>query len=215
MGRFTQRDPAGFADGINPYVYVGNSPTNFTDPLGLARQTVTAGRGLQSTYGGQGNSNSPSTSAAQLFPDNNPMNSVFTGESYLVADASDIKFTYGFQGGVRAGITKLLGVKIDVDTGSRETSLITGKEYVNESYAVKFDLMGFSLGVDASRNREISSFVRGKDSITNLLRGKDFDIKPVFETPWNVSSKEFWKIDFGISLGLGLEGTLDLNAITK
>ncbi len=36
----------------------------------------------------QGNSNGSSTSATQLFPDNNPMNSVFTGESYMVADAS-------------------------------------------------------------------------------------------------------------------------------
>ena len=52
MGRFTQRDPAGFADGINPYAYVGNSPTNFTDPLGLARQAQTVASGLVSTYGG-------------------------------------------------------------------------------------------------------------------------------------------------------------------
>ncbi|MCU7938970.1 MAG: RHS repeat-associated core domain-containing protein [gamma proteobacterium symbiont of Bathyaustriella thionipta] len=39
VGRFTQRDPLGFADGINPYTYVSNSPTNFTDPLGLSKQS--------------------------------------------------------------------------------------------------------------------------------------------------------------------------------
>ncbi|AEG00906.1 RHS repeat-associated core domain-containing protein [Methylomonas methanica] len=37
LGRFAQRDPAGFADGINPYAYVGNSPVNFRDPLGLSK----------------------------------------------------------------------------------------------------------------------------------------------------------------------------------
>jgi RHS repeat-associated protein len=36
-GRFMQRDPLGFSDGINPYAYVGNSPANFTDPLGLSK----------------------------------------------------------------------------------------------------------------------------------------------------------------------------------
>ena len=50
LGRFTQPDPAGFVDGINRYAYVGNSPVNFTDPLGLGRQAVVATSGLGSTY---------------------------------------------------------------------------------------------------------------------------------------------------------------------
>ncbi len=35
IGRFISEDPIGFAGGINVYAYVGNSPTNWTDPFGL------------------------------------------------------------------------------------------------------------------------------------------------------------------------------------
>jgi RHS repeat-associated protein len=35
-GRFIREDPARFAGGINVYRYVGNSPTRFVDPYGLA-----------------------------------------------------------------------------------------------------------------------------------------------------------------------------------
>jgi len=34
LGRFLQRDPAGFVDGYNTYLYCRNSPVNFTDPDG-------------------------------------------------------------------------------------------------------------------------------------------------------------------------------------
>jgi len=34
-GRFMQRDPKGYVEGVNLYEYVGSSPVNFVDPLGL------------------------------------------------------------------------------------------------------------------------------------------------------------------------------------
>jgi RHS repeat-associated protein len=50
-GRFLNEDPARFAGGTDFYVYVGNSPVSFLDPLGLCPLTRNqrlwmAGRGL-------------------------------------------------------------------------------------------------------------------------------------------------------------------------
>jgi len=38
--RFTQRDPLGYADGLNRYSYVHNNPINFNDPNGLLANRV-------------------------------------------------------------------------------------------------------------------------------------------------------------------------------
>lgn len=35
-GRFIQRDPMGYIDGLNMYAYADNSPSNYMDPLGLS-----------------------------------------------------------------------------------------------------------------------------------------------------------------------------------
>jgi RHS repeat-associated protein len=37
VGRFVSEDPAGLSPGINPYVYVGNDPIQWSDPSGLCR----------------------------------------------------------------------------------------------------------------------------------------------------------------------------------
>ena len=43
LGRFLQRDPAGFVDGYNTYLYCRNSPMNFVDPDGRIPRKVAAG----------------------------------------------------------------------------------------------------------------------------------------------------------------------------
>jgi RHS repeat-associated protein len=51
VGRFLSEDPVGFDAGVNFYAYVGNSPTNWTDPDGLrkvkvCRQRLAFGHGI-------------------------------------------------------------------------------------------------------------------------------------------------------------------------
>jgi RHS repeat-associated protein len=48
-GRFTQRDPLGYADGINRYAYVHNNPINFNDPNGLLASQVGTWLNTQTT----------------------------------------------------------------------------------------------------------------------------------------------------------------------
>lgn len=131
---------------------------------------------------------------------------VGSGSGNVNSNSSDVKFTYGLQGGAKLGLTKIFGAKVDLDFGSRELSLISGRKYVNESYAASVDILGFSFGFDASRNRRVRNF---DSSASRVLAGRDFKVQPVFSTPWSVSSKEFWKIDFGVSAFLGIEGTFD------
>jgi hypothetical protein len=107
----------------------------------------------------------------------------------------------------------LLGAKIDIDFGSKEYSLVTGRHYANENYSVRADVLGISLGFDAARNVEIYP---GQDrlSISYILSGHDFDWKPAIETH-SLSSKEFWTFYFGMSLGIGVEGNLDFSPYVK
>lgn len=50
IGRFLQPDPIGYDAGMNLYGYVGNDPTNFTDPLGLIQRCITQFSGGYTIY---------------------------------------------------------------------------------------------------------------------------------------------------------------------
>jgi RHS repeat-associated protein len=54
MGRFISEDPIGLAGGINMYAYVGNSPLNFIDPLGLDTYSIGVFGNAAFGFGGGG-----------------------------------------------------------------------------------------------------------------------------------------------------------------
>ena len=57
LGRFLQRDPLGYVDGMNMYAYVTNNPTNYLDPMGLQ------GTGNNTLYTQAGTAHSSSLSS--------------------------------------------------------------------------------------------------------------------------------------------------------
>ncbi|WP_238527289.1 DUF6531 domain-containing protein [Methylomonas methanica] len=63
--RFTQRDPLGYTDGINPYLYVHNNPVNFNDPGGTVAKSVTTWTQNQNQSYYNFSSGSPTLSSAQ------------------------------------------------------------------------------------------------------------------------------------------------------
>jgi RHS repeat-associated protein len=52
IGRYVETDPIGLVGGLGRYVYVGANPLGFTDPLGLAKITLTFGGALFSFEAG-------------------------------------------------------------------------------------------------------------------------------------------------------------------
>ncbi|PMD95694.1 hypothetical protein BWI97_13925 [Siphonobacter sp. BAB-5405] len=54
LGRFAQRDPLEYIDGLNNYAYVNNNTINATDPLGTIRvsQAIASGIGIVGNIGG-------------------------------------------------------------------------------------------------------------------------------------------------------------------
>ena len=51
IARYLTRDPLGYVDGLNPYLYVANNPINLIDPLGLEISAETAiGRSVVDAY---------------------------------------------------------------------------------------------------------------------------------------------------------------------
>jgi RHS repeat-associated protein len=98
-GRFTQRDPLGYADGINRYAYAHNNPINFNDPNGLAARAVATWAQTQGiSYVNAGlNAVSPGANAFQ--------------QSYANFQAGNIvnAAIWGVQGGVEIAAAAVTG----------------------------------------------------------------------------------------------------------
>ena len=69
LGRFLQRDPLGYTDGMNMYAYVTNNPANYLDPMGLAARSVwnglkSAGNAITSAFSSNNNINYDGSAAS-------------------------------------------------------------------------------------------------------------------------------------------------------
>lgn len=67
QGRFMQRDPIGYLDGMGVYAYVGNEVTYYIDPMGMSRLEFDRGDGILKVYPGDRNTHGP----PQSFPAGN------------------------------------------------------------------------------------------------------------------------------------------------
>ncbi|MCX5673920.1 MAG: autotransporter-associated beta strand repeat-containing protein [Planctomycetota bacterium] len=61
LGRWLERDPAGYVEGMNLYEYVGSNPANLTDPMGLCGGTAPGPKGPQGAVGSTGSDTGSST----------------------------------------------------------------------------------------------------------------------------------------------------------
>lgn len=59
LGRWLQRDPLGYVDGVNLYQYAQSAPTNLTDPLGLTSVSSPGGWGWGDGSGGDSGGDPP------------------------------------------------------------------------------------------------------------------------------------------------------------
>ncbi len=156
MGRFTQRDPAGFADGINPYAYVGNSPTNFTDPLGLGRLNAAAMNGPQTTFPGNGRTLSATSEGGFLNSVRNFGSSV-VNEVVFGANAIANGVSEDYQNGGALGV--IIGA-----TGGRTTQ--GAFEQITENYSATSLIAGPVQNLD----RTVASVLTG-GAITRTYGG--------------------------------------------
>jgi RHS repeat-associated protein len=92
-GRWMSEDPIGFGDGPNPFLYVHNNPTSYTDPSGLEADggegnTGNGGNGGGNTGGNTGNGGSGGGGSGSN-PENGDSLNPTTADSYYDEDASD------------------------------------------------------------------------------------------------------------------------------
>jgi|GEM_PF-1204005 len=115
IGRFTQRDPLGFTDGINPYIYVANSPLNYTDPSGLIKSSVVSGYNQVSSYAGVVVDSGIQGYQSDMIG-GTAFGTLYGATDGWVPEQSTVDFSAGVGDSVSMNLTKHLRHNINIDT---------------------------------------------------------------------------------------------------
>ncbi len=162
LGRFLQTDPIGYGDDLNMYTYVGNDPTDRTDPTGM--DTITLGINyavaipLTDLNGEGANGTTAEIGIALSFPG-------FGGGSWDIGGYATHGTTtgVGLTGGVAGGYS-VGGSVSDLSTHGETQTQIMGA----------YGPLGFSAGKDITGSVDVKGFTPRllKALLKNALHGK-------------------------------------------
>lgn len=188
LGRFLQPDPIGYMGGFNLYAYAANSPTNFTDPLGL----VPPSAGPEPVSGGGGPGIPLKPIMDELDDASGQLISIIRfveGDEFTNYLISQHSHSENFEKAVEAAILeKLGGAALKALVSKGQLNNLIGKlgitRHIKESAKRYGDLNRggriYDHGIEYSKARESTIFQEVKtgtaDAVGNVLKEIQYDI---------------------------------------
>ncbi len=169
IGRFISKDPIGFAGGINKYVYVGNSPVTYIDPLGLLNLIGGVGGTLVGVTGAEG-------SVGVVVNTNGGLNNIgFTGSAGIGGGLNVSSDVYA--GFVTGNISNVSGQTLNINLVAGPVSVTV---FTDKNGNVIGGTVGLGPGVPAGASGTYSNTgVLTLQNIWDFITGKP---KPKLQT---------------------------------